>query len=120
MGFTTNRNGGVALRNDYSKITDWDKSPMLREHCEAIKKKCSGNIAIFGGNFFDFPWGRKEGEEFFCVSEITTAVELEKEVFGRADREAVDENKPGKFGVSGEVFEEGANLFGSEVVSSVD
>ncbi len=51
---------------------------------------------------------------------MVAAVEFEEEVFDRADGEAVDKNKPGKFGVSGEVFEESGDLFGGEVVSSVD
>jgi site-specific DNA-methyltransferase (adenine-specific) len=51
MNFTQNTKGGVAVRNDYRGISDWDKFTPDREYFDEIIR-VSKNQIIFGGNYF--------------------------------------------------------------------
>ena len=51
MNFTQSVNGGVAKRNDYSDITDWDCNVPTKEYFEQLQR-VSKNQIIWGWNYF--------------------------------------------------------------------
>lgn len=70
MNFTQSTKGGVAKRNDYSSITDWDKAVPTKEYFNELFR-VSKNQIIWGGNYFDLPltsswiiWDKKTEEKY--------------------------------------------------------
>lgn len=51
MNFTQSVNGGVAKRNDYSDITDWDSNAPTKEYFAQLQR-VSKNQIIWGWNYF--------------------------------------------------------------------
>ena len=51
MNFTQSTKGGVAKRNDYSNISNWDNSIPSDEYFSELKR-VSKNQIIWGGNYF--------------------------------------------------------------------
>jgi len=70
MNYTQSTKGGVAKRNDYSAITDWDSSIPNKEYFEQLFR-VSKNQIIWGGNYFELPltkswiiWDKKIEEKY--------------------------------------------------------
>ena len=70
MNFTQSQKGGVAKRNDYSKITDWDKHIPSQSFFNELFR-VSKNQIIWGGNYFPLPlvkgwivWDKKTDEKY--------------------------------------------------------
>lgn len=51
MNFTQSTKGGIAKRNDYSKISDWDKTPPNKKYFDELFR-VSKNQIIWGWNYF--------------------------------------------------------------------
>lgn len=51
MNFTQSTKGGVAKRNDYSNISDWDSTTPNEDYFKELKR-VSKNYIIWGGNYF--------------------------------------------------------------------
>jgi site-specific DNA-methyltransferase (adenine-specific) len=54
MNYTQNIKGGVAKRNDYSSIKDWDSNTPTKEYFNELFR-VSKNQIIWGGNYFELP-----------------------------------------------------------------
>ena len=70
MNYTQSTKGGVAKRNDYSNITDWDKSIPNQEYFNELFR-VSKNQIIWGGNYFHLPltkswiiWDKKTQDKY--------------------------------------------------------
>ena len=70
MTYTKSTKGGVAKRNDYSTITDWDKKPPTKEYFDELMR-VSKNQIIWGGNYFILPltkswiiWDKKTQDKY--------------------------------------------------------
>src|SRR3990167_11093156 len=69
MGFTTNIHGGVALRNDYKGLAEWDKAVDWGYFTEMFR--VSKRQLVFGGNFYTLPpsrcwliWDKKDSGKY--------------------------------------------------------
>ncbi len=70
MNYTQNTKGGVAKRNDYSNIKDWDSSIPNKEYFDELFR-VSKNQIIWGGNYFSLPlvkgwiiWDKKTEDKY--------------------------------------------------------
>ena len=70
MNYTQSTKGGVAKRNDYSAITDWDSNVPNKEYFNELFR-VSKNQIIWGGNYFELPltkswiiWDKKTEEKY--------------------------------------------------------
>jgi len=70
MNYTQNTKGGVAKRNDYSAITDWDSNVPNKEYFNELFRVSKSQI-IWGGNYFELPltkswiiWDKKTEEKY--------------------------------------------------------
>ena len=54
MNYTQSTKGGVAKRNHYSNLTDWDKKAPTTEYFNELMR-VSKNQIIWGGNYFILP-----------------------------------------------------------------
>jgi site-specific DNA-methyltransferase (adenine-specific) len=70
MNYTQSTKGGIAKRNDYSNITDWDSNVPNKEYFNELFR-ISKNQIIFGGNYFELPltkswivWDKKTEEKY--------------------------------------------------------
>jgi site-specific DNA-methyltransferase (adenine-specific) len=70
MNYTQSTKGGIAKRNDYSNITDWDSNVPNKEYFNELFR-VSKNQIIWGGNYFELPltkswivWDKKTEEKY--------------------------------------------------------
>jgi len=70
MNYTQNTKGGVAKRNNYSSITDWDSNIPKQEYFNELFR-VSNNQIIWGGNYFNLPltkswiiWDKKTEDKY--------------------------------------------------------
>ena len=70
MNYTQSTKGGIAKRNDYSNITDWDSNVPNKEYFNELFR-ISKNQIIWGGNYFELPltkswivWDKKTEEKY--------------------------------------------------------
>lgn len=70
MNYTQSTKGGVAKRNDYSAITDWDSNVPNQEYFNELFRVSKSQI-IWGGNYFELPltkswiiWDKKTEEKY--------------------------------------------------------
>ena len=70
MNYTQSTKGGVAKRNDYSSITDWDSNVPSNEYFTELFR-VSKNQIIWGGNYFTLPlvkgwviWDKKTEDKY--------------------------------------------------------
>ena len=70
MNYTQSTKGGVAKRNDYSAITDWDSNVPTQEYFNELFRVSKSQI-IWGGNYFELPltkswiiWDKKTEEKY--------------------------------------------------------
>lgn len=70
MNYTQNTKGGIAKRNDYSAITDWDSNIPNKEYFIELFRVSKSQI-IWGGNYFKLPltkswiiWDKKTEEKY--------------------------------------------------------
>ena len=70
MNYTQSTKGGVAKRNNYSSITDWDSNIPKQEYFNELFR-VSKNQIIWGGNYFNLPltkswiiWDKKTEDKY--------------------------------------------------------
>jgi site-specific DNA-methyltransferase (adenine-specific) len=70
MNYTQSTKGGIAKRNDYSSVGDWDSSIPNDEYFKELFR-VSKNQIIWGGNYFPLPltkswiiWDKKTEEKY--------------------------------------------------------
>ena len=70
MNYTQNTKGGIAKRNDYSSVGNWDSETPTKEYFNELFR-VSKNQIIWGGNYFELPltkswiiWDKKTEEKY--------------------------------------------------------
>jgi site-specific DNA-methyltransferase (adenine-specific) len=70
MNYTQNTKGGIAKRNDYSSVGNWDSETPKKEYFEELFR-VSKNQIIWGGNYFELPltkswiiWDKKTEDKY--------------------------------------------------------
>jgi site-specific DNA-methyltransferase (adenine-specific) len=70
MNYTQNKKGGIAKRNNYSSIGNWDSETPTKEYFNELFR-VSKNQIIWGGNYFELPltkswiiWDKKTEEKY--------------------------------------------------------